>query len=77
MRIKSFIGYLCLDMLYRSDVSVICNNGLYYCFIYFRDGYVVRCYTVSVIVMLLMVPFPLAACSHFCCFVQWFCQGER
>lgn len=39
----------------------------------FRDGYVIHCYSASVIVMLLMFPgvmvsFLCTACSHFGCF---------
>jgi hypothetical protein len=50
----------------------------YSCFIYLRDGYVICCYSVSVIVLLLtffdvLVSFIFAACSHFGCFMQWFC----
>jgi hypothetical protein len=50
--------------------------------LYLRDGLFIYCYSVSVIIMLLrfigvLVSFLFAACSHFGCFLQWFCMRGR
>jgi hypothetical protein len=84
MLIKSFVGYFYRGYLYMHTcrgfgVSVICNNELYWCVIYLRDGYVTYRYSVSVIVILLtffgeLVYFLFAVWYSFGCFVQWFCR---